>query len=120
MRIAVCGGRDLPPEKVALKLGAMLNWGVRVDCVIHGAYRGADEGADLFAKRNGIKPLPFKADWRSFGRRAGPHRNRKMLREGRPHILIAFPGGDGTADCVAAADEIGIPVLRVTAADMPL
>lgn len=31
----------------------------------------------------------------------------------RADLLIAFPGGAGTADCVRQAEKLGIPVLRV-------
>ena len=38
--------------------------------------------------------------------------DRAMLAE-RPVLVIAFPGGRGTADAVAAAERAGVPVHRV-------
>lgn len=57
------------------------------------------------------------ADWtdpflRKLGasKQAGFARNLEMLREFRPDMLLAFPGGPGTADCVAKAHALGIEV----------
>ena len=36
-----------------------------------------------------------------------------MLDEAQPHIVIAFPGGRGTADMVRKAEVAGVPVVRV-------
>lgn len=63
----------------------------------------------------------FKADWRKYGRSAGPRRNADMCRaamefaenNGYPVLLIAFPGGRGTASCVQQARRYGIPVMAM-------
>lgn len=36
-----------------------------------------------------------------------------MLDEGKPHAVIAFPGGAGTANMIKLAKNKGIPVLHV-------
>jgi predicted Rossmann-fold nucleotide-binding protein len=33
-----------------------------------------------------------------------------MLSEGKPDLVIAFPGGRGTADMIRQAKEAGVPV----------
>jgi len=53
------------------------------------------------------------AEWDKFGRRAGPLRNEQMLREGKPDVVVAFPGGRGTAHMVRIAKEAGIDVLEI-------
>lgn len=53
----------------------------------------------------------FKADWNKHGKAAGPIRNGEMLKDA--DMLIAFPGGRGTEDCIRQAKKKGIPVLRV-------
>lgn len=54
----------------------------------------------------------FRADWEQCGRQAGPLRNARMLAEGRPDAVIAFPGGKGTADMVRKARAAGLPVVE--------
>lgn len=88
-------------------------------CVlIHGAAQGADELARRWAARNGIPDLPFKADRypQGFGRldkSAGPRRNARMIAEGRPDRVIAFPGSKGTADMARQARAAGIEVVEI-------
>jgi len=50
----------------------------------------------------------------AHGRAAGPIRNRQMLEEFRPAIVLAFPGGAGTANCVKTARELGILVKEIS------
>jgi hypothetical protein len=52
------------------------------------------------------------ADWAANGRAAGPMRNRAMAQAGA-RVLLAFPGGSGTADMVRQAQRVGIPVVHV-------
>lgn len=81
--------------------------------VIHGAAAGADRMADNWAVNHGYPVDPYPADWAKHGRKAGPIRNRKMLAESRPDIVLAFPLPDskGTWDMVRIADDAGVPVL---------
>ena len=86
-----------------------------VSLVIHGAARGADTLLDEWAQVWGIPSLAFPAQWRRLGRAAGPLRNGRMLAEGKPDLVIAFPGGRGTADMVRQAEAAGVRVIRVDA-----
>lgn len=52
----------------------------------------------------------FTADWDQRGRAAGPIRNGEMLRGA--DLLIAYPGGRGTQNCVGQAEKLGITVMR--------
>jgi len=52
----------------------------------------------------------FDAEWHRHGKRAGPIRNQRMLEEGQPDLIVAFPGGHGTADMVRRARQAGIEV----------
>jgi hypothetical protein len=60
----------------------------------------------------GIPVKPYPADWRLHGRAAGPIRNTLMLVEGRPDLVVAFPGGQGTADMTKKALRAGVKVWR--------
>jgi hypothetical protein len=53
------------------------------------------------------------ADWNTHGRAAGPIRNQRMLDEVKPELVVAFPGGRGTADMVRRAREAGVNVYLV-------
>jgi hypothetical protein len=58
--------------------------------------------------------LSFPANWKQYGKSAGYRRNTQMLEEGKPDIVIAFPGGRGTEMMCEIAETAGITVRRVT------
>jgi hypothetical protein len=53
------------------------------------------------------------ADWDKYGKLAGPIRNREMLEQNNPELVVAFPGGNGTADMVRQAAAKKIEILLV-------
>jgi predicted polyphosphate/ATP-dependent NAD kinase len=83
----------------------------QIDLVIQGGARGADSIAAAWAHQRGIGCEQYEADWTTYGRSAGAIRNQRMITEGKPEYVIAFPGGRGTADMVGKAARNGIPVL---------
>lgn len=87
---------------------------LNIEAIIHGGARGADEGANDWAGSEHVPARAFHADWRKHGNAAGPIRNQRMIDEGKPDIVIAFPGGRGTADMVRLAEAAGIPVIHVS------
>jgi len=54
-----------------------------------------------------------RAKWSKHGRAAGPIRNQEMIDECKPDLVVAFPGGRGTADMVRRAKAAGIRVIEV-------
>lgn len=108
MRVVVTGGRDYRGRAVWFAMS-----GHAVAEVACGAATGADALAIEAAEELGIPMRLFPADWKKHGRAAGPIRNGEMLREFKPDVVWAFPGGRGTADCVRQAKALGIPVVEM-------
>jgi len=109
--VLVCGGRDYSDYAT---LSAFLDGYARdhqVVKLVHGAASGADKLAGRWARERGIPVREFPADWVMYGKAAGPIRNRRMLDEGRADVVIAFPGGWGTADMIRQAADRGIPII---------
>lgn len=80
--------------------------------LMQGGASGVDSIAQWWATERGIKTKTYFANWNE-GKSAGPRRNARMLEEGKPDVVIAFPGGVGTADMVSKAREAGVLVLEV-------
>jgi rhamnogalacturonyl hydrolase YesR len=112
--VLVCGGRDYNDEA---RLNAVLSTAHLRDpigLVLHGAANGADTLAGMWARARGIRVMAFPANWEEFGKRAGFLRNERMLVEGKPDVVAAFPGGRGTADMVRRAKAAGVRVVEIS------
>jgi hypothetical protein len=93
-----------------------LNDEAGVEVVIEGGAPGADRLAREWSRmvaKGGPDVETFEADWENHGSFAGPMRNARMLAEGRPDVVVAFPGGRGTADMVKKARRAGVEVIEI-------
>lgn len=130
-RVLVCGGRDYGTKVVDGKmivdkeqvdklykvldnaLQAATQSGKRF-ALIHGNARGADKLSDEWAKSRKISDISrYPADWDTHGKSAGPIRNRYMLTDSEPHVIVAFKGGAGTADMIRIGRKANVPVYEV-------
>lgn len=119
MKVLVCGGRKygLKDEAARLLMFRVLS-GLHerhyFTAIIEGGAPGADASAATFGRMNSIPVMTFKPDWDAYGPAAGPIRNREMLERGKPDLVVAFPGGRGTADMIWQAKEAGVKVIDIS------
>lgn len=114
-RVLVTGGRGYVNGPAVFAALNHLDSRRLITEVIHGAADGADKLADDWALVRGRDRTPRGADWDRYRAAAGRNpagviRNGQMLAEHRPDIVVAFPGGTGTADMVKKARAAGVPV----------
>lgn len=107
--VLVCGGRDYRDYK---RIREVLS-GIEIDCIVHGGATGADLLAGEWAAGKGKPFIVVPANWKAYGKGAGPVRNAWMLRYIKVTRVVAFPGGRGTAHMVNLAREAGIPVTEI-------
>lgn len=113
MKILVCGGRDYD-DYDRLEDELNLLWRVHGDfTVISGMARGADSLAVRYAEDYDCPLEKFPADWDTHGRSAGYIRNQQMLDEGKPDLVVAFPGGRGTENMIKIARKAGVEVYKI-------
>lgn len=112
-RVLVCGGRDYDDEARLFSTLDVAHAANPIILLIHGGASGADDLAGKWARHVGVPWKAYAAYWKTEGKAAGPKRNQRMLDESDPHLVIAFPGGAGTADMIRRADKAGVPVVRV-------
>jgi YspA, cpYpsA-related SLOG family len=113
MKVIVCGGRNFRDWAMLKEALDTLNATTSFDCVITGAAPGADTLADTWARSKGIRVERYYALWKTYGKAAGPIRNQKMLDDEHPDLVVAFPGGVGTADMVCKATAANITVQQI-------
>ena len=115
-RVLVMGGRRYCDWATLCVTMNRLHEQHGITAVIHGGASGADRLAGLWARIKEVAVQVFPADWEKHGKAAGPIRNQQMLDEGRPDLVVAFPGGRGTSDMVARAKRAGVEVMMIEGA----
>lgn len=118
-RVAVCGGRTFTGRELVYEVLAA----VAPKRIIHGGAKGADAIADTFARDHGIPVAVWRANWYEHGKDcpawclmqahcklAGIRRNRLIIAEGQPTMLVAFPGNKGTANMIKQCQMAGIHI----------
>lgn len=112
MKVLVCGGRDYDDEaRIYAVLDAEASV-VPITMIIQGGARGADTLARLWSESRSVDCLSVPANWSKHGRGARPIRNARML-DYKPDLVIAFPGGIGTANMIKQARASEIKVFEI-------
>ena len=84
-RVIIAGDRNWGDQELEAKIRGLLlqmprdeegKWNVEI---VHGACYGVDLTADRVARELGFNVTAFPADWKKYGRAAGPIRNKQML-----------------------------------------
>jgi hypothetical protein len=118
MRYIVTGGRNYTDRvHVFAELNRVLvDEGIGpIEVVATGDATGVDDLVREWCRGHKVSYRRFAADWHAHGKSAGPRRNRRMLTEIKPGMVVAFPGGRGTADMVRAARGAHVEVVTVEA-----
>jgi len=92
MKVVVCGSRGWTDVQRMREILELLPEGA---IIIHGGAPGADRMAGSLTRKflDLQGPIVYPADWRRYGNDAGPIRNRAMLDEEKPDLVIAFWDG---------------------------
>lgn len=113
MKIIVCGGRNYLHTRRMFEVLDQIHAHRPITHLIHGGARGADSIADKWARERSIPIITcISADWEQHGRKAGWLRNLEMA-DMKPDLVIAFPGGKGTAMMKDIATQRRIEVVNI-------
>jgi hypothetical protein len=108
--VLICGNRTWNDWKPIRELVRSLPDGA---IVVEGEARGADTIARICAEQRGLEVRKYPAQWKVYGKAAGPLRNQQMLNAEHPDIVVAFTynlaTSKGTRDMVERARKTGIP-----------
>lgn len=113
MKAIICGGRDFTNWMAALPELDKIHSKTPITLVIQGGATGADHIAKVWAEDRKIPMVEHKARWRELGKRAGSVRNTFMLEHERPDIVIAMPGGYGTAHMKRISRDADVEVVEI-------
>lgn len=106
LKVLVCGDRNWNDANVMLNELSTLPENT---IIIHGDARGADSMAGLIGEAIGFTVISVPAEWKLYGKRAGPIRNRKMYDIHQPNAVWAFhkniESSKGTKDMISYAKQ---------------
>jgi hypothetical protein len=111
-RILVCGGRSYADFTSVSKALVNIHLSIGILFLIHGGVSGADALANTWAVKYGVPVKSYPPNWEAHGERAVGVRNALMIADGKPHLVVAFPGGPGTVDLLEKVAVAGLPVWR--------
>ena len=111
-KVLITGGREYSNRKYVFEYLDEFHKATPISLLIHGGATGADYLAGEWAKSREIPFKVYPAEWKKYGKRAGPIRNQQMLDEESPEFVIAFPGNSGTKDMINKAEKAKITVFK--------
>lgn len=110
MIVLVCGGRKYRHDRmIDFVMTKLMEMGMTI--LVHGDATGADRLAKEWAEAHGLEHLPFPADWNRYKKRAGSRRNTQMIKEAKPDLVVAFPGGTGTHNMITQSKRHDLAVI---------
>lgn len=113
VRIIIAGGRDFNNydflKKEASIFISEIDNGDHIEIVSGGA-KGVDLLGEKFAEEKNLELIVFPADWKKFGRAAGPRRNAQMAKYAT-HLLSFWNGeSKGTKSMLTLAKKENLKV----------
>lgn len=110
--VLIAGGREFKDRASGFQVLDALDEISPIRVIVTGKARGADAMGEDWALNNDRCVYEFLVDWAGMGAKAGPKRNRQMLVEGQPDLVVAFPGNYGTRDMVAQSRSACVPTIK--------
>ncbi len=110
MRTIIAGSRGFTEFAVLSRVLTMhVPWTISV--VISGTAKGADQLGERWAKAMDLPLEQYPANWKDYGRGAGPKRNKLMAK--KADALVAFwdKQSRGTANMIMNARKEGLKII---------
>lgn len=113
--VIVCGGRNYNNKENVYSILDIINSKLKNNDtilknnnsfelkIVNGGADGADLLSKFWARDRKVELEIFLADWKTYGKKAGPLRNKLMFDVTNPQIIVAFNGGKGTQNMIELA-----------------
>ncbi len=119
LRILVCGGRHFADYGLLEKTinGVIAKSGCSDAEIVSGHCVGADRLGELYAEKHNAPVKIFPAEWKKYGKRAGPIRNKQMVDyiggfENKAVVAFVSANTKGTRNTITLAKKANIKVYR--------
>ena len=121
LKVIIAGGRDFSNYKILKQTcDNILQNLTKIEIVSGAHYKGADKLGEQYAKERNYQLAKFPANWNTYGRAAGPKRNKQMANYA--DVLIAFWDGKskGTSNMINEAKRANLSVTIIYYESQPI
>lgn len=112
MKVAIIGSRTFNNKEKFLSIVSKLP----ITKIVSGEALGADKLAKEYARENNIEYIGHKAKWITYGKAAGPIRNRLVIDDDIDEVIAFWDmKSPGTKDAILYANKIGkkVTIVRI-------
>lgn len=109
MKVIIAGSRHLLINSRTID-GIVKASGFEITEVVSGHCRGIDTDGEYWARRHEIPTKLFPADWKQWGKSAGPIRNNEMAQYAEALILIWDGRSKGSFDVLNRAKQYHLKI----------
>ncbi|MEX0527262.1 SLOG family protein [Raoultella terrigena] len=113
VRVLICSGRFYADTHTLTHVLDLYARTQIIDVLIHGGHQTLGSAIETWARGIDVHVIRYPANWMLHGKYAETKRNLFMLEDSRPDVLLAFSGGEDTAECIKMAQRAGIQVIEV-------
>jgi len=107
MKVIIAGSRHMPKSDYPLVDKAVKDSGFDVTEVVCGLARGGDLLGERWGNEHGVSVTYFPAEWKRYGRAAGPIRNEQMALYGDALIVFLYPNSRGSLNMLQQMTKLG-------------
>lgn len=100
MKVIIAGSRNVKDYVLVQKTIEDSGWKDKITEVVSGCATGVDDLGERWARLNSIPIKEMPADWNTYGRSAGPQRNRAMAEYADGAIIIWDGQSRGTRNMI--------------------
>ena len=110
MKTAIIGSRNITDYDLTQALERLT-----VTEIISGGAMGVDRLAEEFAKKHKLRLTVFSANWKKYGPKAGPLRNKQIVEACEQLVAVWDGSSKGTATTIRMAQQAGksVRVIKV-------
>ena len=112
-RVVIAGCRDYNNYDEAKSYIDFCLFNIRKEnniIIVSGCASGADALGERYAEENGFKVEKYPADWKTYGRSAGPRRNKQMAQVSDYVICFWDEKSKGTKSMIECAKKYQKPI----------
>lgn len=109
MKTIIAGSRNIEDYGLIREAMSRIDWGVSE--IVSGGARGVDALGEKWAEENHVKIRVFPAEWKLYGKAAGPIRNAQMAKYADALVALWDGKSPGTSNMISEAKELGLKVV---------